>query len=169
MITAETTREQMRDEYLSRVAALYELAKNWVEGFDPRSVVSEESIAVKEEAIEPYQAKVLVIDRPTYKPVRLIPQGRWIIGAEGRVDMKSDLGTETLVYESERDWSARSSNPPRRLTDMTENGKVLREATPRPDSGDVAERWVLLQNRQLRMFPSLDADLFHRLLEVLGR
>jgi len=152
----------MRDEYLSRVAALYKQAKTWIEGFDPKAQIAEESITIKEEPVDPYKAKVLVINRPNYKTIRLIPRGRWIIGAEGRIDMKSDLGTETLVYISE-------GGPAIRIDVLTENGKVLEKGKSRPLTKDVAEGWVFVQNRQIGMLPSLDANLFHRLLEVLGR
>lgn len=161
-MTHKTSHAQLRDEYLSRVASLYEQAKKWIEDFDPKAHVTVESILIKEEPVEPYQAKVLVINRPTYKTVRLIPRGRWIIGAEGRVDIKSDLGTETLVYASE-------GGPAIRIDVLTENGKILERAKSRSLAGDVAEGWVFVQNRQVGMLPTLDANLFCRLLEVLGR
>lgn len=162
MMSDKTGHEQMRDEYLSRVAALYKQAKNWIKDLDPKAQIAEENITIKEEPVDPYQAKVLVINRPNYKTIRLIPRGRWIIGAEGRVDMKSDLGTETLVYASE-------GGPAIQIDVLTENGKVLEKGKPRPLAKDVAEGWVFVQNRQIGMLPSLNADLFHRLLEVLGR
>jgi hypothetical protein len=162
MMTNKTDHKQMRDEYLSRVAMLYKHVKNWTEDLDPKAQIIEENITIKEEPIDPYQAKILVINRPNYKTIRLIPRGRWIIGAEGRVDMKSDLGTETFIYASE-------GGPTMRIDELTENGKVLKEGKSHPLAKDVAEGWVFVQNRQIGMFPSLDADLFRRLLEVLGR
>ena len=157
----ERTHEQMRDEYLSRVASLFNQAKEWTAQFDPEATFpQEEIITIKEEPVDAYKANVLVISRPDRKPVRLIPRGCWIIGAQGRVDMKSDLGTETLVYVLD-------GGPT--IQWQTENGKVLEEGKPRPFSKDVKEGWALIQNRQLGMFPSLDAYLFGRLLEVLGR
>jgi hypothetical protein len=162
MMTNKTDRKQMRDEYLSRVARLYKQAKKWIEDFDPKAQIAEENITIKEEPVDPYQAKVLVINRLNYKTIRLIPRGRWIIGAEGRVDMKSDLGTETFIYASE-------GGPAIRIDELTENGKVLNEGKSRPLAKDVAEGWIFVQNRQIGMLPSLDADLFRRLLEVLGR
>lgn len=156
------TREQMRDKYLARVEILYDQVRKWINGFDPKAEIAEENISLHEEPVEPYQAKVLVVKRPAYKTVRMIPRGRWIIGAEGRVDMKSDLGTETLVYVSE-------GGPAIKIDVLTENGKVLEEGKPRRIAKNVAEGWVFVQNRQIGMLPSLDADLFHRLLEVLGR
>lgn len=158
----EKTREQMLDEYLMRVDDLYTQVRKWIGGFDSNAEVTEEAITLREEPVEPYQAKVLVISRDNYKPVRLIPRGCWIIGAEGRVDLKSDLGTETLVYVSE-------GGPATRIDAITENGKVLEEGKPRSIGDDVAEGWVFVQNRQIGMLPSLDANLFRRLLEALGR
>lgn len=158
-----TTPEQERDAYLKRVDGLYAQVRKWVEEFDPTAEISEENLTLYEEPVAPYQAKVLVIKRPTYKPVRLIPRGKWILGAEGRVDLKSDLGTETLVYVSE-------DVPTISIDRLTESGKVLEERMPNSlPNNDVAKGWVFVQNRQIGMLPTLDADLFRRLLEVLGR
>jgi len=158
----EMTREQMRDEYLSRVAALFDQAKAWTTQFDPKATFAEKRISIKEEPVADYEATVLVITRPDCKPVSLVPRGCWIIGAAGRVDMKSDLGTETLVYVLD-------GGPAIQFTLRTENGKILEEGKPRPFYKDVKKGWSLIQNRQLGMLPTLDADLFCRLLEVLGR
>jgi len=156
------TLEEMRDEYLARVESLYAQVRAWIRAFDPRATLEEEDTLLREEPVAPYKAKILVIERPGYKPVRLIPRGRWIIGAEGRIDMKSDLGIETLVHVSDGD-------PHVRMDLLTENGKLLEEEEPVPAAGDVAEGWVFVQNRQIGMLPRLDAALFRRLLEVLGR
>jgi len=158
----EISPEQTRDEYLSRVEMLYNHAKEWTRQFDPEAKFTEESISIKEEPVDAYLANVLVISRLDRKPVRLIPRGCWIIGAKGRVDMKSDLGTETLVY-------ALDGGPSIRFDLRTENGNILEEGKPRSFFKDVKEGWAFLQNRQLGMLPLLDADLFCRLLEVLGR
>jgi hypothetical protein len=156
------THEQVRDEYLEHVAALYSRVREWLRGFAPDAQIETERITLREEPIEPYPAEILVINRPHYKTVRLIPRGRWIIGAEGRVDMKSDLGTETLVYVTD-------GGPAIKFETLTENGKVLDRGEHRLAPEDVAEGWVFLQNRQMGMLPVVDADLFYRLLEVLGR
>ena len=154
--------EQMRDEYLSRVTEFFNQAREWTSNFDAEATITEEDITIKEEPVGEYPAKVLAIIRPDRKTVRLLPRGCWIIGAEGRVDMKSDLGTETLVYTLER-------GPAIRLDLQTENGKILESGKPCPLAKDIAEGWALIQNRQLGMLPALDASLFCRLLEVLGQ
>ena len=157
---AEATPKQRRDEYLSRVSALFERARRWTATIDEKAQFSEEDITIIEEPVGAYPAKVLAIARPGRKTVRLIPCGCLIIGAEGRVDLKSDLGTETLVYTTEE-------GPPLSIDALTENGKVLAEIPLREE--EVAKGWFFLQNRQLGIMPSLDIRLFHRLLEVLGQ
>ena len=153
---------QMRDEYLKRVDDLFSQSRAWIAETDPEAEVTQEEIEISEEPVGSYHAKVLVIKRHGYKTVSLIPRGRWIIGAEGRVDMKSDLGTETLVYVAEGGSRVR-------INALTENGKILKQGRSQLIESDVADGWVFVQNRQVRFLPSLDDDLFHRLLEVLGR
>ena len=161
-MSSATACEQMRDEYLLRVEGLYAQAREWIRDLDSNAQIEEESVTLREEPVDPYLAKSLVVKRPEYKTVRLIPRGRWIIGAEGRVDMKSDLGTETFVYVSEGGSAVK-------IDVLTENGKVLEQGKLRSVAKDVGEGWVFVQNRQIGILPALDGDLFHRLLEVLGR
>jgi len=156
------THKQMLDEYLARVSTLFAQARQWTSEIDPNATFEEQDVSLTEEPVGPYSANELIIKCQDLKPIRLIPRGRWIIGAEGRVDMKSNLGTKTLVYTSE-------GGPHVKIDTLTENGRILERGKPRPVAKDITEGWVLVQNRQLGMLPSLDADLFCRLLEVLGR
>ncbi len=154
--------EQMRDKYLSRVDEFYAKVRKRIVELDPSAEFSKEVVTLNEELVAPYQARILIINRPTYKPVRLIPRRAWFIGAKGCVDMKSDLGIETLVYVSE-------GGPAIRIDMFAENGKILKKSEIHPIENDVAKGWVFVQNRQIGMLPSLDADLLYRLLEVLGK
>ena len=159
-MSTTTTSGHERDTYLHHVSDLYQHVRRWVAGFDPNAVLEEEEVTIHEEPVDPYIAKVLVIKRPNYKTVRMIPRGRWIIGAEGRVDLESDYGTETLLYAPDGVILS--------LLEITEGGKIL-EGRGHPQDWDVAEGWVFMQNRETGLMPSLDAELMHRLLEVLGR
>lgn len=156
------THKQMRDEYLARVSALYTQARQWTSEIDPNVTFEEQDVSLTEDPVGSYPAKELIIKCQDLKPIRLIPRGRWIIGADGRVDMKSNLGTETLLYTME-------GGPHIKIDTLTENGKILERGKSRPVAKDVTEGWALVQNRQLGMLPTLDKDLFSRLLEVLGR
>ena len=157
----DTTSEQVLTEYLERVHMLFEQAKEWTRQYDPDASFEEETVTIKEEPVEPYSARVLVIKRAGRKPIRLIPRGCWIIGAEGRVDMKSDLGSETFVYVLD-------GGPGIRFTVQTEGGHILDQGEPQPLFRDAREGWAFLHDRKLGMLPILDAELFCRLLEMLG-
>ena len=159
---ATITKEQLRDEYLERVESLYEIIKEWMNQADPSAGLSRDEVDVREQDIAPYQAPVLVIDRQDCNQVRLLPRGRWIIGAEGRVDMKSDLGTETLVYVTE-------GGPYMVIQVLSESGLVLDDSMKPLAKDIITEGWVYVQNRHLGMYPALDAYLFGRLLEILSR
>lgn len=161
-MSVDTSSETLRDQYLARIENLYSTVREWIQAANPGAKLTEELLQISEEPVEPYKAKVLVIERPGFKTVRLIPRGCWIIGAEGRVDMKSDLGTETLVYVSD-------GGPVVRIEMLTDGGKILPIDEKRLLGGAIAEGWVFLQNRQLGITPVLDQLLFQYLLDVLGR
>ncbi|MCX7044976.1 MAG: hypothetical protein NTX50_05740, partial [Candidatus Sumerlaeota bacterium] len=82
------------------------------------------------------------------------------LGAEGRVDIQSDLGSETLLYLE--------GEPLISIREITEKGTRLGKAASQPSCEDFAQGWVYLQNSSVGLSPSLDEDLFHRLLEVLS-
>ena len=160
-MTTTVTPEHSRDEYLARLSSLYRKVREWLKDSDPQARVDEEDTTISEEPGEPYRVKSLVIQRSGYKTVRLIPRGRWIIGAEGRVDVESDLGSETLLYEG---------GPIVDIREITESGLRLGRGNWNPlKDEEVAEGWVFLQNRDVGLRPTLSIDLFFRLLEVLGR
>jgi hypothetical protein len=155
------SREKMRDEFLDRIDRLYEQVRKWILNFDSKAEITEESLKLVEEPVGSYLAHALIIKRSDRKTVSLIPRGRWIIGAEGRVDIKSDLGTETLVYVLD-------GGPAITINMLTENGKVL-ATKQRSIAKNLVEGWVFVQNRQIGLLPSLDENLFCQLLEVLGQ
>ena len=152
---------ELRNEYLARVADLYAKVKQWMGNIDPSAQLTEENITIQEDPVGKYSAQSMWIDCPSRKRIQLIPRGRWILGAEGRVDIKSDLGMETLVYvEGELFISIR---------EISDRGTHIGRASSQPLFEDIAQGWVYLQNSSVGLMPSLDEDLFHRLWEVLSR
>ena len=86
------------DAYLRRVDQLFADVRNWMTALEPDAQFTETRIDLVEEATGPYKAKSLDIARPGRPALRLVPRGRYMIGAEGRVDVRSRLGSEILVW-----------------------------------------------------------------------
>src|SRR5688500_17050818 len=86
------------DTYLQRVEHLYADVRNWMTALEPNAQFSEIQIDLIEQATGPYEAKSLEITRPGRPALRLVPHGRYMVGAEGRVDVRSHLGREILVW-----------------------------------------------------------------------
>src|SRR5947208_12950070 len=84
--------------YLQRVDQLYADVRNWITALEPNVQIFETEIELVEEATGPYKAKNLEITRPGRPALRLIPRGRYMVGAEGWVDVRSQLGREILVW-----------------------------------------------------------------------
>jgi hypothetical protein len=84
--------------YLQRVRQLYDDVSNWMTTLETNSKFSETEIELSEEATGPYKATILEIARPGRPAIQLVPRGRYMVGAEGRVDVQSGLGREILVW-----------------------------------------------------------------------
>ena len=158
-MTSGTMTENAR-RYVERLNDLYGLIKEWLKESDPRAelVVSTASVNAGELGI--YEAPQLTIRRPQAEDVSLVPRGHHTIAAQGRVDMKSRLGSETLVYLPEGGFSIK--------TTIHEGGRVVEEHERRL-TPDVAEGGVWLEASEAHSLPSLDRDTFFRLMESLSQ
>lgn len=91
------TREEI-DQYLSRLRDLYASVKSWVRQSEPQAQFTQALVDLAEEFTGPYKAESLEVARPGRVAVRLIPRGIFMVGAHGRVDVRSRLGREILVW-----------------------------------------------------------------------
>ena len=152
------TAADLVDEYIGQLKALYADVRTWIHEHDPGTTIKPVTVEVIEEASGPYRAPGLEISRrgwPTH--VRMEPVGRWIVGALGRVDMKSAMDTETLVLIV----------PPGPIWTVEEHvGRAPASRRPRPVPAG-ALKWAWSENKLLGQYPPLTGKLFHKLLVSL--
>jgi len=84
--------------YLKRVDQLYADVRSWMAALEPNARFIETVVELDEEGTGPYKARNLEIIRSGRPALRLVPRGRYILGAEGSVDVRSRLGREILVW-----------------------------------------------------------------------
>jgi hypothetical protein len=88
---------EKKDVYVSRVHALMEDMRKWLEGTELAAKISE--VVVNERVPGDYTVDQLEIFDSKREPVaKVIPVGAYVIGAEGRVDIKGYIGKEIIVY-----------------------------------------------------------------------
>lgn len=121
--------------YLQRVDRLYADVRRWMSALEPDAQFSETQIDVVEEATGPYKAKSLEIARPGRPALRLIPRGRYVLGAEGRVDVRSRLGPEVLVW-------VREGGPAVGFRFAPGTAEAPEELSGRPMFPGIAEGWA---------------------------
>jgi hypothetical protein len=121
--------------YLERVEHLYTDVRVWMAALEPSTQFSETEIELDEEATGAYKAKSLEILRPGRAALRVIPHGRYMIGAEGRVDVRSRLGREILVW-------VRAGGPAVGFRASTGNGVDLEELSGPLMFPGIAEGWA---------------------------
>ncbi|HSZ59876.1 MAG TPA: hypothetical protein VK797_29815 [Tepidisphaeraceae bacterium] len=147
--------------YLQRVDQLYADVRNWMTTLEPTSQFSETEIELTEEATGPYKAKTLDIARPGRPALRLVPRGRYMVGAEGRVDVRSRLGRETLVW-------VRTGGPAVGFRVSRNGGEALEELSGRPMFPGIAQGWAWGDEDRGQLL-HLDLDVFRdRILNSIG-
>jgi len=84
--------------YNGEVESVKTRLMKWLKEFGHQVTISEQKITITEELSGPYRAfrYDFLIDESL--KVSLIPNGIWIVGAKGRIDLIGPSGTEKLVY-----------------------------------------------------------------------
>lgn len=97
-----------QDEWIKVVEALLAQIRKWLSEEELQKLISVDSdqVSITEETIGTYTAPSLTLTVPgTKKRVKVVPIGRTIIGANGRVDMKFSHGSYLLLYLADRkEW-----------------------------------------------------------------
>jgi hypothetical protein len=147
--------------YLQRVHQLYADVRSWMAMLEPNAQFSEGEIEIAEEATGAYKATTLEIARPGRSTLRLIPRGRYMLGAEGMVDIRSPLGNEEFVW-------VRAGGPALGFRYSPGNGAELEELLGDPMFPGVAEGWAWV-NDDCRELLHLDLAVFRdRILKSVG-
>ena len=99
---------------------LYDEVGQWCQQRSPPAIVQEDSIELNEERSGPYQVPMLRI-MAEGRAADLEPIAGWVVGADGRVDLRGAGGREVLILEeNEADkWSWVSDRATARLQELT--------------------------------------------------
>jgi hypothetical protein len=97
MLTAVRAQQEM-DSYRHRVDVLYDNVREWILARLPTSTFHGTRLQMNEEAIGAYELESLDVSLPGLPAVRFVPRGALMVGARGRVDVRSRLGRQTLVW-----------------------------------------------------------------------
>jgi hypothetical protein len=159
MLTTVRAREEI-DDYCRRVDVLYGNVHDWIVARLPLTVFHRTPVQMNEEATGPYELESLEINLPGFTAVRFVPRGIFMVGARGRVDVRSRLGRQTLV------WIEASS--PAFMT-MIDPGQETETVISRPLFRNTAEGWSWSDPKRTSVRP-LNADvLWDQILMPLTR
>jgi hypothetical protein len=147
--------------YLQRVDQLYADVRNWMAALEANTPFVETELELNEQATGTYQVKRLEIVRPGGPRLSLVPRGRYMVGAEGRVDVCSSLGREIFVW-------VRAGGPALGFKTVPGNGEALEELYGRPLFPGIAEGWAWVDEDRRELL-HLDLNVFRdRVLPSIG-
>jgi hypothetical protein len=136
------------EAYRAKVYELYRDAEAWLRQLGVEGEIRRESITLDEELTGPYEIDSLQFRLPPRgTEVRLVPVGRYVIGALGGVDAMSFHRTERLVLLP----------LDVRAEELGTGPEVLKQCS-----------WVWAVSREPWVDAEMTLDMFRRLLDVLG-
>lgn len=141
-------------EYLERLAALHHDIREWL---NDDVEIGEESETIREEGIDPYQAKALTIkNRSGKRLATLTPIGTNIIGAEGQVRLVGPYDTRIITYFVDAG--------PAIEVERRENGELTSRYLSPLFSGLGEQGWYVIVEPRTGATKHLDMSLFQTLL-----
>lgn len=87
-----------KEEWIKKVSEFYKLVEDWLKPYVERGLLASERVKIKiqEEFLGEYEIEQLIIKMPN-EEVKLVPVGRMIFGALGRIDMHGNQGTARFL------------------------------------------------------------------------
>lgn len=98
----------LRDEWLQDLSDLFERLRSWMTDAEEQGLleIEQDALELKEERLGRYNAPMLRVTTPGVS-VRIVPRGRLIIGAQGRVDFETPAARILLVRTKQSSWEFR--------------------------------------------------------------
>ena len=159
MLTAVRAQQEV-DDYRHRVDALYGNVRAWIVVRVPGASFHRTPIQMNEEATGPYELESLEVKLPGFPPVRFVPRGIFMVGARGRVDVRSRLGRQTLL------WLEASGSA---LTATVDPDEANETVITRPLFPNAAEGWSWSDPKSTEVWPLSPDMLWDHVLTPLTR
>jgi len=157
MLAATRINEEV-NAYRGRVDGLYEDIRHWIAERRPDAVFSEMQVELSQEPTGVYNLRSLDVSVPGLPAVRFVPRGIFMVGARGRVDVRSRLGREVLVW-------VEAGGPVVKTTESL--GTELETEISRPLFSNVAEGWAWSDSGRSQILALGPEVLWDRVLRPL--
>jgi len=159
MLTAVRAHQEI-DDYRHRVDSLYGNVRDWIVARLPGAVFHNTRVQMNEEATGPYELESLDVSLAGLPAVRFVPRGIFMVGARGRVDVRSRLGRQTLVW-------LEAGGPA--LTATVNPGQETETVISRPLFRNAAEGWSWSDPKRTEVLPLSPDVLWDHVLNPLTR
>ena len=145
--------------YKQRLEQLYDLVERAVKRINQEAkIVRNTQIEINEQLTGPYSVPSLEVSIPGNPGIRLIPKGIYNIGARGRVDARSRLSTQILVWVEDGGPS---------MTTNVREGETEFESASRPVFTGVPEGWAWTDNQHTELVHLTEQLFIDRVLPEL--
>ena len=147
------------DLFQQRLEDLYNLVEQAVRKIDPKTSITRTSaVQIDEQLTGTYTVHSLEVAIPGKLGIRLVPKGIYNIGARGRVDARSRLSTQVLVW-------VEAGGPALKIS--VRGGDQEIESATRPVFPDVQEGWAWTDNQRAQLLHLTEQVFLDRVLPEL--
>lgn len=94
---------KIQEEWKEEVEKLFTKIRGWLQELTDADLIeiSTEEVPISEDHLGQYNIPSLMLRTPSEKVIRIVPVGRLIIGAKGRVDIRSGSKVSMLLHTDE--------------------------------------------------------------------
>lgn len=159
MLTAVRAQQEI-DDYRHRVDVLYDDVRDWIVARAPGALFQRTPVRLNEEATGLYELESLDVNLPGFPAVRFVPRGIFMLGARGRVDVRSRLGRQALIWLEAGGPALTATVNPDQETEMV---------ISRPLFPNAAEGWSWSDPKRTEVQPLSSDVLWDHVLTPLTR
>ena len=111
-VTSEAAAER-QERWLEALGQLYKAISGWISELEEGGLVSVRGrvTPIREQYLGDYGAPHIDLVMPSGEEVEFVPVGTYILGADGRVDVKGQRGVRKLVWDRGAGWSVAEITP----------------------------------------------------------
>ncbi len=106
-------------KWRQQLRGLFDTFRSWLDAFKPTPFIEEGDVTLREQPSGPYAVPVMTVSLGT-KKATIEPVAAWVVGANGRVDLRGPSDEFTFLLQGEK-WLWVDDRPPGRLTPLTKD------------------------------------------------
>jgi hypothetical protein len=98
--------DEIKREWISAIEELYASIQGWLKDAVSKGLITIETseVPLNEKILHFYNAPTLQIVTPRGQTIEIVPKGRFVVGASGRLDLRCGVRVRMIIRTEEGRW-----------------------------------------------------------------